>query len=155
MIALIQKVKNAKVLVNKKIKSEINEGLLIFLGIHKDDVEDDTDYIIKKILNLRIFHKESNKFDLPVIDSNLHLLIVSSFTLNAKTRIGNRPDFKNAMNPLDARNIYDIFIKKITLSHDNVSTGEFGSNMHVEIINDGPINIIIDSFDRNKPRNNF
>ena len=155
MIALIQKVKSAKVKLNQKIKSEINRGLIVYIGIHNNDSDDDVNYIIKKILNLRIFPKEKNKFDVSVADLHLQLLIISNFTLNAITRTGNRPEFNNAMNPKDAQITYDKFVKEISKHHNYISTGEFGSNMVVESINDGPINIIINSFDKDIPRNNF
>ena len=155
MIALIQKVKSAKVKLDKEIKSEINNGLIIYLGIHINDTDDDINYTIKKILNLRIFTKESKKFDLSITDLKLQILIISNFTLSAKTRTGNRPDFSDAMPPKDPQIIYEKFIKEISKSHNHISTGEFGVNMSVESINDGPINIIIDSFDKNKSRSNF
>ena len=155
MIALIQKVKSAKVKLDKEIKSEINNGLIIYLGIHINDTDDDINYTIKKILNLRIFTKESKKFDLSITDLKLQILIISNFTLSSKTRTGNRPDFSDAMQPKEAQIIYDKFIKEISKSHNHISTGEFGINMSVESINDGPINIIIDSFDKNKSRSNF
>ena len=155
MIALIQKVKSAKVTLNKEVKSEINNGFVIYLGIHVDDTNDDIIYTIKKILKLRIFPKESNKFDISITDLKLQILIISNFTLNAKTRTGNRPDFSDAMLPKDAQIIYDKFIKEISKSYNHISTGEFGGDMRVESINDGPVNIIIDSTDKNKSRSNF
>ena len=155
MIALIQKVKSAQVKINQTIKSEIKNGLIVYLGIHNKDTDKDISYIIKKILNLRIFPNKQNKFDLSVSDLKLQLLLISNFTLNAITRTGNRPDFSNAMDPKDAQIAYDKFIIEISKYHNHISTGEFGGNMIVESINDGPVNIIIDSFDKDIPRNNF
>ena len=155
MIALIQKVKSAQVKINQTIKSEIKNGLIVYLGIHNKDTDEDISYIIKKILNLRIFPNKQNKFDLSVSDLKLQLLLISNFTLNAITRTGNRPDFSNAMDPKDAQIAYDKFIIEISKYHNHISTGEFGGNMIVESINDGPVNIIIDSFDKDIPRNNF
>ncbi len=155
MIALIQKVKSAQVKIDNTIKSEINKGLIVYLGIHNKDKDDDISYIIKKILNLRVFSNEKNKFNLSVSDLKLQLLIISNFTLNAITRTGNRPEFSNAMSPKDAKITYDKFIYEISKYHNHISTGEFGGNMIVESINDGPINIIINSFDKDIPRNNF
>ena len=98
---------------------------------------------------------KSTKFNLSIKDLKLEILIISNFTLNAKTRIGNRPDFSEAKNPKDARNFYELFISKMKSVFDNIQTGEFGENMEIESNNDGPVNIIIDSFDQLKPRNSF
>ena len=143
MIALIQKVKSAQVKIDHTIKSEISKGLIVYIGIHNKDKDDDVSYIIKKILNLRVFSNEKNKFNLSVSDLKLQLLIISNFTLNAITRTGNRPEFSNAMDPKDAKITYDKFINEISKYHNHISTGEFGSNMIVESVNDGPINIIL------------
>tara|TARA_E500000178_G_C16964689_1_gene727793 strand:+ start:509 stop:976 length:468 start_codon:yes stop_codon:yes gene_type:complete len=155
MISLLQRVHHGKVSINGSIKSEIKNGLIIYIGVDKKDTEKDIDYILNKILNLRIFSDKSDKFNLSIKDLKLEILIISNFTLNAKTRIGNRPDFSNAKNPTDARNFYDLFISKMKSVFDKIQTGEFGENMEVESNNDGPVNIIIDSFDQFKPRNSF
>ena len=106
-------------------------------------------------MGIRLFSKESNKFDLSLKDLNLELLLISNFTLNAKTRNGNRPDFSNAKSPKEAREIYELFISEMKKVSENIKTGEFGENMKVLSANNGPVNIIIDSEDQYKPRSDF
>tara|TARA_E500000331_G_scaffold302795_1_gene304914 strand:+ start:2206 stop:2673 length:468 start_codon:yes stop_codon:yes gene_type:complete len=155
MIALIQRVNYGKVKINGSIKSEINNGLILYIGIDRKDTEKDIDYILNKVLNLRIFSDKLDKFNFSIKDLGQEILIVSNFTLNAKTRVGNRPDFSNAKNPNDAKDFYKLFLSKMKSVFDKIQTGEFGENMEVESNNDGPVNIIIDSQDQFKPRNSF
>ncbi len=155
MISLLQRVNYGKVKINGSIKSEIENGLIVYIGIDKKDTEKDIDYIINKIINLRIFSDKSEKFNLSIKDLGLEILIVSNFTLNAKTRIGNRPDFSEAKNPTDAKEFYELFILKMKSVFDKIQTGKFGENMEIESNNNGPVNIIINSSDQYKPRNGF
>ncbi len=155
MIALIQRVNYGKVKINGSIKSEINNGLILYIDIDRKDTEKDIDYILNKVLNLRIFSDKLDKFNFSIKDLGQEILIVSNFTLNAKTRVGNRPDFSNAKNPNDAKDFYKLFLSKMKSVFDKIQTGEFGENMEVESNNDGPVNIIIDSQDQFKPRNSF
>ena len=155
MIALIQRVFEAEVSVNGSIKSKIGEGLIVYIGIDQSDTRKDIIYIQNKIMNIRLFSKESNKFDLSLKDLNLEILLISNFTLNAKTRNGNRPDFSNAKSPKEAREIYELFISEMKKVSENIKTGEFGENMKVLSANNGPVNIIIDSEDQYKPRSDF
>ena len=113
MISLLQRVHYGKLKVDGSIKSEIKNGLIVYIGIDKKDTEKDIDYILNKIINLRIFSDNSDKFNYSIKDLDLEILIVSNFTLNAKTRIGNRPDFSDAKKPTDAKEFYELFILKI------------------------------------------
>ena len=113
MIALIQRVFEAEVSVNGSIKSKIGEGLIVYIGIDQNDTRKDISYIQNKIISIRLFSKESNKFDLSLKDLNLEILIISNFTLNAKTRNGNRPDFSKAKSPKEAREIYELFVSEM------------------------------------------
>ena len=155
MIALIQRVFEAEVSVQGSVKSRIGEGLIVYIGIDQNDTYKDISYIQNKIINIRLFSKESNKFDLSIKDLNLEILLISNFTLNAKTRIGSRPDFSNAKNTKEAKEIYEIFVSEIKKGCKNIKTGEFGENMKVVSTNNGPVNIIIDSNDQYKPRSDF
>ena len=155
MIALIQRVFEAEVSVKGSIKSKIGEGLIVYIGIDQNDTRKDISYIQNKIMSIRLFSKESDKFDLSVNDLNLDILIISNFTLNAKTRNGNRPDFSNAKGPKEAREIYELFVYEMKKVSENIKTGEFGENMKVLSSNNGPVNIIIDSEDQYKPRSDF
>ena len=154
MKVLIQRVKNAKVQVRNNDISSINEGLLIFLGVHKDDSFYETNYIVDKILNLRLFPKKTfeSGFDISVIDSSKDILVISQFTLYGSTRKGRRPDFTDAADSKLANSIYENFITKLKKTNLNVKSGEFGSVMEITSINWGPVSIIIDSKERNMPR---
>ena len=154
MKALIQRVKHAKVQVDNKDISSINEGLLIFLGIHKEDTFDETDYIVNKILNLRLFPKNKSEsgFDISIIDSLRDILVISQFTLYASTRKGRKPDFSEAANSKLANSIYENFLAKLKQKNLNIKSGEFGSVMEITSINWGPVSIMIDSKERNIPR---
>mgnify|MGYP001408753489 FL=1 len=155
MIALIQRVFEAEVSARGSIKSKIGEGLVVYIGIDQNDTLKDISYIQKKIMSIRLFSKESDKFDLSLNDLNLEILIISNFTLNAKTRNGNRPDFSNAKSPKEARKIYELFVSEMKKVSENIKTGEFGENMKVLSANNGPVNILIDSEDQYKPRSDF
>jgi len=113
MRAVIQRVKNAKVEVDKKVVGKIDQGILVLFGCHKDDTEDKIDYLVDKITNMRIFSDENDKMNLSLKDINGDILIVSQFTLLADTKKGRRPSFINSMHPMDAEKFYETFISKI------------------------------------------
>lgn len=145
MRVVIQRVKESKVEVNEKIIGSIRNGLLILLGIEESDAMDDIDWLSNKILNMRIFSDENGLMNLSVLDIKGELLIVSQFTLHASTKKGNRPSFIKAAKPDIAIPLYEKFITKIKESNLKVETGEFGADMKVSLINEGPVTIIIDS----------
>jgi D-tyrosyl-tRNA(Tyr) deacylase len=146
MRAVIQRVNSASVEVNKKTISKINQGLLVFLGIHISDTERDLDWLVKKIVGLRIFSDENEKMNLSINDVNGEMLIISQFTLFASTKKGNRPSFLLAAKPEKAIPLYQLFIDKIEKeTAKKIATGIFGADMKILLENDGPITIIIDS----------
>lgn len=146
MRAVIQRVNSASVEVDKKIISKINQGLLIFLGIHFSDSEKDLDWLVKKIVGLRIFSDENEKMNLSISDVDGEILIISQFTLFASTKKGNRPSFLLAAKPEKAIPLYQLFIDKIEKeTAKKIATGIFGADMKILLENDGPITIIIDS----------
>ena len=145
MRVVVQRASKASILIDNKETRNIDKGLVVLLGITKDDNENDIDYIIKKITNLRIFEDENEKMNYSVKDINGGLMIVSQFTLYADTRKGNRPYFGEAISFDDAKIIYDEFIKKLSKEDVPFKTGEFGSIMNITFTNDGPVTIIIDS----------
>ena len=145
MKAVIQRVSSASVTVADKKISEIGSGLLILLGIAKEDEERDIDYLVKKTAGLRIFKDEENNMNLSIQDVSGKILVVSQFTLCADTRKGLRPTFIGAAEPKMAENMYDQYCKKLQLLNIPVSRGQFGASMDVGLINDGPVTIILDS----------
>lgn len=145
MKALIQRVLEASVYVDKELISCINKGFLVFLGIGKEDDDKDVSYLVKKLVNLRIFEDENNKLNYSIKSVNGEILVVSQFTLYADCRKGNRPSFENAMKPEEAYKLYEKFIKEIIKEGLNVKTGVFGASMRVQLVNDGPVTIILDS----------
>ncbi|RKZ26658.1 D-tyrosyl-tRNA(Tyr) deacylase [bacterium] len=145
MRALIQRVRWARVRVHGEVKGEIGKGFLVLLGVKKGDTEKDAEYLAKKTVNLRIFENEKGKFDLSLLDVNGELLVVSQFTLYGDTRRGRRPDFTRAEEPGKAKELYEKFIE-YTRSHGvKVEEGIFGERMEVELLNDGPVTIILES----------
>ena len=143
---LIQVVKSASVNVNNLIIGEIEKGLLIFVGVNNNDTKEIADKMIKKAVNLRIFIDENGKTNLSLNDVNGSVLIVSQFTLYADCKKGNRPSFINAGNPEHANNLYEYIKEKIKNEYNiNTACGEFGADMKVSLINDGPFTIILDS----------
>lgn len=146
MRAVIQCVSEASVSIEGQIYSEIQQGLLVLLGIEHSDAEQDIEWLSKKIANLRIFVDDNNQINKSIIDINGQLLVVSQFTLHAKTKKGNRPSFIEAARPEFAKPLYENFIKRLTLdSKSQVLSGKFGANMKVNLCNDGPVTLIIDS----------
>ena len=146
MRALLQRVNNAGVEVDGTTTGSIDEkGLLIFLGVKKEDTESDIDYIVRKILNLRIFDDENGKMNLSIQDINGKVLIVSQFTLYADCRKGNRPSYDKAAGPEEAKNLYYKFVSEIKKSGLEVQEGVFGAKMQVKLTNSGPVTIILES----------
>lgn len=146
MRVVIQKVKRASVKVNNQIISEIKYGLMILVGYELDDGIEDITWLVNKITNLRIFNDHNNKMNLSLKDTDGEILIVSQFTLHASTKKGNRPSFINSLNPAEANQMYNITIKKLEKSLEKkIKCGVFGELMDVELINNGPLTITIDS----------
>ena len=146
MRVVIQCVSQASVSIDGQIYSEIQQGLFVLLGIEHSDAEQDIEWLSKKIANLRIFVDDNNQMNKSIIDIKGQLLVVSQFTLHAKTKKGNRPSFIEAARPEFAKPLYENFIKRLTLdSKSQVLSGKFGANMKVNLCNDGPVTLIIDS----------
>jgi D-tyrosyl-tRNA(Tyr) deacylase len=145
MRAVIQRVKSAEVYVNGKIKGKIGSGLLVFLGIGKGDGEEDLNFLVSKIPDLRIFEDEVGKFNLSLLEKKGEILVVSQFTLYGDCRKGRRPSFTEAEEPGIAKNLYERFIERLKERGLNVATGEFQARMEVHIINDGPVTLLLDS----------
>lgn len=146
MRVLIQRVKRASVTIEGKIKSEISKGLLVLLGIENSDTKEDIQWLCNKIVNLRIFDDENGVMNLSLKETNSEILVVSQFTLFASTKKGNRPSYIRASKPDIAVPLYEEFCKELeTLIKKAVQTGSFGAHMDVELINDGPVTIWIDS----------
>ena len=149
MRVLIQRVKKASVSINEEIKSEIKNGLLILAGFEDTDSKEDIEWITAKIIKLRIFDDEQGIMNLSVQDINGEILVVSQFTLHALTKKGNRPSYIKAAKPEIAIPLYNEFIKTLEQELGKpVGTGEFGADMQVELINNGPVTIWIDSKNR-------
>jgi len=145
MLAVIQRVSQAQVSVDKKIIGKISQGFLVFLGVVKGDTDKDLDYLIKKITNLRIMSDADDKMNLSLQDVNGQVLVISQFTLAANVSKGNRPSFINAADPQTGEKYYNLFINKLRQNGLTVATGQFGAYMKIDLINDGPVTIIINS----------
>ena len=149
MRALIQRVKEASVTIDGKVFSEINQGLLIFLGIEEADTQEDIDWLSGKIVRLRIFSDKNDAMNLSVKDVGGDCIVVSQFTLHASTKKGNRPSFIKAARPETAIPLYENFVRQLeTTLGKKVATGEFGAMMDVALVNDGPVTIWVDSKNR-------
>lgn len=144
MKALIQRVQEASVLIDSSVFSHIDKGLLVFVGITDTDSQSQLNYITKKILELRIFEDEDRKMNRCIMDINGQLLVVSQFTLYANCARGRRPDFIKAARPDFAIPLYEEFIRVLKNSGLLVKTGIFGADMKIQLINDGPVTIILD-----------
>ena len=142
MRVVVQRVKHASVTINGTVNGKINNGFLVLLGIQSTDSEQDVDYLVKKVTNLRIFSDEMN---LSLKDVNGELLIVSQFTLYANCKEGNRPSFVEAAKPDIAIPLYEYFVSECKKIIPVVETGIFGADMKVDLLNDGPVTIIMDS----------
>lgn len=145
MIALIQRVSNASVDINEKRYSEIGKGLLVFVGIERNDQSKDADYIANKIVNMRIFEDDDGKMNLSLKDIKGEIMIVSEFTLAGECRKGLRPSFEKAMPPKEAEKLYRYFIEKVKDYGINVKEGLFRSFMKVNLTNEGPVTFILNS----------
>jgi len=145
MKALIQRVTRASVRVNREIVGEIGPGLVVFVGIGKDDSEEDARYLANKIVNLRIFSDQEDKFALSALETRGEILIVSQFTLLADSRKGRRPSFTEAAPPDKAKQLYEFFVKQVRSTGLAVETGVFQEYMQVEIHNDGPVTLLVES----------
>jgi len=148
MKALVQRVSRASVSVNDNIVGKIGRGLVVFLGVAQGDSKEDASYLANKVVNLRIFADESSKFSLSALDTSGDVLIVSQFTLLADSRKGRRPDFTSAAPPDLAKELYEFFVGQVRSTGLKVETGLFQEHMLVEIYNDGPVTILLES--RNK-----
>ena len=152
MIAVIQRVKKAEVSVDGVSVGKCSQGLLVLLGVASGDTKADADAIIKKIPLLRIFCDEDDKMNLSLTDIGGEVLAISNFTLLGNCRRGNRPDFMGAEKPSVASEMYDYFVTKLRESVPHVATGIFGADMKVDICNDGPVTLILDSAALRAPR---
>ncbi len=149
MRLVIQRVSSASVSINQQLKSAINQGLLILVGIEDADTLEDINWLCKKVANLRIFSDEDGLMNRSLLDVNGKALVVSQFTLHASTKKGNRPSYIRAARPEVAIPLYEQFINNLSLELGKpVLTGEFGADMQVQLINDGPVTIFIDSKDK-------
>jgi len=146
MRVVIQRVSKASVSINQQIKSQIGRGVLVLLGIEDADTSEDINWLVKKISQLRIFDDEDGVMNQSLLEVAGEALIVSQFTLHANTKKGNRPSYIRASKPEVAVPLYEQFVDALSATLEKeVKTGEFGANMQVELLNDGPVTIIIDS----------
>lgn len=143
MKLVIQRVKKASVEVEKNIVGKIEQGFLVLIGIKKGDTREQADYLVKKLCNLRIFSDKNDKMNLSIKDVNGSLLLVSQFTLYANCNDGNRPSFLEAARPEEAIPLYEYFCDKCKQNGIEVQKGIFGADMKVELLNDGPVTIIM------------
>ncbi|MCX4365840.1 MAG: D-aminoacyl-tRNA deacylase [Bacilli bacterium] len=147
MKVVVQRSKHSSVSVDNKLINEIDKGLVILVGIHNDDTEADIDYLVKKVVNLRIFDDDSGVMNKSILDVGGSILSISQFTLQAETKNGNRPSYINAMKGDDALKLYNLFNSKLK-EYVETYPGVFGADMKLNILNDGPVTIIIDSKDK-------
>lgn len=146
MRIVIQRVSSASVTINEAIKSEISLGFLVLLGIETEDNKEDADYLIQKLIQLRVFSDNDSKMNLSISDVKGDIIIVSQFTLLASTKKGNRPSYIRAARPEQAIPLYEYFIQQTQSQFEGkVLTGEFGADMKVSLVNDGPVTILMDS----------
>lgn len=148
MKVLLQRVSGASVAIGGELVARIGRGLVVFVGVADGDAEKDIDYLVSKIVGLRIFADDNGKFNLSVRDISGQLLLVSQFTLLADTRKGRRPSFTRAAPPAEAAELFDRFVARARASGLGVETGRFRAHMQVEIHNDGPVTIMLDSGDK-------
>jgi D-tyrosyl-tRNA(Tyr) deacylase len=148
MKALVQRVSRASVRVNDKIVGKIGRGLVVFLGVAQGDSKEDASYLANKVVNLRIFADEASKFALSALETRGDILIISQFTLLADSRKGRRPSFTEAAPPDLAKELYEFFVEQVRATGLKVETGLFQEHMLVEIHNDGPVTISLESKSR-------
>ena len=152
MRLLLQRVAHASVSVQGLEVGSIGKGLLVLVGVAKEDSQEDIRYLSDKLLNLRIFSGDSDRFDRSALDTGAEFLVISQFTLYGSTRKGRRPDFSEAAVPGDAERLYDEFVEALRASGLRVETGRFGEYMQVQLLNDGPVTLMLDSVERSQPR---
>jgi len=145
MRCVVQRVDRARVIVDGQIISSIGKGVLVFLGIEKGDICRDADFLLEKIIQLRIFEDSQRKLNLSLLETSGDILIVSQFTLLADCRKGRRPSFISAEEPEEAKRLYDYFVSMAGERINYVGTGEFQAMMKVESVNDGPVTMLLDS----------
>ena len=146
MKVVIQRVSHASVTIEGNIVASIKKGLIVLLGIVNDDNQEDINWLCNKISNLRIFEDENDVMNKSLLDINGNVIVVSQFTLHANTKKGNRPSYIKAAKPDVAVPLYETFVKQLELQiNKSVQTGEFGADMKVQLLNDGPVTIIIDT----------
>ncbi|MDG1851735.1 MAG: D-aminoacyl-tRNA deacylase [Gammaproteobacteria bacterium] len=145
MLALIQRVTAAQVEIEGRIAAAIGQGLLVFLGVEKNDSREDADKLLKKVLAYRVFSDADEKMNLSLSDIAGGLLVVSQFTLAADTGKGLRPSFSSAKPPQEAQALYNYFVEQAQSNHSDVATGEFAADMKVSLTNDGPVTFLLNS----------
>ena len=145
MRAVIQRVKKSSVIVNNKIIGKIGSGLLVFLGVTREDEKKDAVYLAEKIPNLRVFEDKNSKTNRSLLETGGELLVVSQFTLLGDCRKGRRPSFSKAAGPDKAKELYEYFVSQVKLKGVKVKTGQFRAIMSVSLINDGPVTLIVES----------
>lgn len=145
MRAVVQRVRKAEVMVEGESIGSIGQGLMVFLGVGEGDEQDDLEYMVDKIVNLRIFSDEEGKMNRSLKDVDGHMLIVSQFTLYGDCRRGRRPSFSQAAEPRRAQDLYEEFVKRVEGEGVETATGEFQAMMDVEIHNQGPVTLLLDS----------
>ncbi len=149
MRAVIQRVSEASVTIGGRVKSRIGSGLMVLLGIEEADNAEDIDWLTRKIANLRIFNDDNGVMNCSILEAGGAFLVVSQFTLHASTRKGNRPSYIRAAKPDFSIPMYETFVRQLQeVSQAEVQTGEFGADMKVALVNDGPVTILIDSKNR-------
>ena len=147
MIAVIQRCSQGKVTVSDKVVGKISHGLVILLGVQKNDTENDTEFLVNKICGLRIFNDENDKMNLSIKDVNGSALVISQFTLCGDTKKGRRPSFIKAATPDDGKRLYEYFMSEMKKSDVPIESGEFGAMMDVELVNNGPVTFVLNSKD--------
>lgn len=145
MRAVVQRVFKARVIVNNQVVGAINRGLVAFIGAGKDDTDSDIETVASKIANLRVFEDDRGKMSRSITDESGSLLAISQFTVFGDVRRGRRPSFDGAMEPIGARRLFESLIANISARGIHVSSGQFGADMRVDVCNDGPVTILIDS----------
>lgn len=149
MRIVLQRVSEAAVKIDNQVVGEISQGLLLLVGIEHEDEESDADWLIQKVIGMRVFSDSDDKMNLSIKEIKGEFLIVSQFTLHASTKKGNRPSFIEAARPEKAIPLYDYFCEQLQkVSEIKVQTGKFGADMKVSLVNDGPVTIVIDSKNR-------
>ena len=152
MRALIQRVTKASVVIADETVGEIGSGLVILLGVSKEDEAADAKYLVEKISDLRVFADDENRFNRSALDVGAEFLVLSQFTLYANTRKGRRPDFNQAAGPEEANHLYEYAVQLFRDAGITVATGRFQEYMLVALKNDGPVTLMLDSADRQRPR---